>query len=363
MSDTQPHMDSLDDDPNLTAELFPPSRTESIRNNLRLLTASGVILACLATGYTLYALSSILVPLVLAFVLTYLVSPVVTFFSKKLHMGHIFGVVLAMLVAAGFVFLVGYMIAYSVSEAIDGWPAYQLRFTDLVDAILKWLKVHGWIDAKLLKQGYLALLPVSSGEIAISAVGRLVTWMSSLFMVIVFVFFMLIGQPLRQGRSSELLDEIDDRVKKYLLVKTAMAVITGLLVGLTLSLIGVDLAILFGVIAFLLSFIPTFGGIIATVLPFMLAMVQFDGWVAPLLVLAIPGSIQLIIGTFIEPQILGDRLHVHPVVILFSLVLWGLIWGLPGMLMAAPLTAIIKIIFSHIETTKPVARIIEGHFP
>lgn len=351
------------DDPRLTSELFPPARSVSIRNNLRMLTAATVILACLAIGYTLFALASVMVPLVLAFVLTYLVSPLVGFFRDKMRLGHFFGVVLAILVVAGVMILVGYILAYSVSEAIERWPVYEDRFMVVAGSTMEWLRNHGMVDNTSIGKKVMAFLS-GSGGLVMGTFRKVLGWMGSGFTVMLFVFFMLLGRPIKkQFPRGALVSEIDDKVKTYLLVKAMMSLITGVLVGVTLSLIGLDLAILFGVLAFLLNFIPTFGSIVATLLPFTLSLVQFDNMIQPTLVLAIPFAIQISIGNLVEPRIMGEKLDIHPVVILFSLVLWWLIWGLPGMLMAAPLTAVLKIIFNHVDTLKPVARIIEGRLP
>ena len=352
-----------ENEPRQPSEMLSAVGSISIRNNLRLLTAAVVILAALAIGYTLYALSSIMVPLVLAFVLTYMVSPVVGLFRDKMRLGHLFGVIFAILVVAGGVFLVGYIMAYSVSEGIERWPVYEERFTVLASSSMAWLRSHGIVDNTSIGEKATSFL-TSSGGLIMGSFGKVLGWVGSLFTVMLFVFFMLLGRPIEKSTSRGILiSEIDEKVKAYLLIKLMMSAITGLTVGVTLSLIGLDMAILFGVLAFLLNFIPTFGSIVATLLPFILSIVQFDNMVQPALVLAIPLAIQVTVGNVIEPRVLGERLDIHPVVILFSLVLWWLIWGLPGMLMAAPLTAVIKIIFSHIDTLKPVARIIEGRLP
>lgn len=348
----------------LTAEIFPPARSVSIRNNLRLLTAATMVVASLAVGYTLYALASIVVPLVLAFVVTYLVSPLVSIFAGRLRLGRLIGVILAMLIALGFVFVVGYLLFYSVSEAITQWPTYEARFGALFHSVVSWLQVRGVIAEGDFRADIMQWLPQKAGGLVMGALGRIMGLAGAFVMVLLFVFFMLTGRPAREtSKRNGVFAEIDDQIKRYLLVKAAVSAVTGILVGLSLALIGLDMAVLFGLLAFLLNFIPTFGSMIATVLPFLLALVQFTGWGQPLLVLLIPSTIQVIIGNFLEPRIMGDQLHIHPVVILFSLVLWGLIWGVPGMLMAAPLTAILKIIFSRIETLKPVAGIIEGRLP
>ena len=153
------------------------------------------------------------------------------------------------------------------------------------------------------------------------------------------------------------------RVKRYLMTQAAVSAATGILVGTVLALLGVDLALVFGLFAFLLNFIPSVGSIIATLLP--LPVVLFSPDVTTLtavLAIAIPGSIQLTIVIIITPKVMGDSLDLHPVVILLALILWGTIWGIVGMLLATPITAVMKILFERLEVTRPLAGALAGRF-
>ena len=84
-------------------------------------------------------------------------------------------------------------------------------------------------------------------------------------------------------------------------------------------------------------------------------------WVA--LAIILPGTVQMVVGNVIEPKLLGDSLELHPITVLLSLIFWGIIWGIPGMLLAAPITAVLKILLENIEITKPVATLLEGKLP
>ena len=136
---------------------------------------------------------------------------------------------------------------------------------------------------------------------------------------------------------------------------------TGFLVGLILYLLGVDLALVFGFLAFLLNFIPSIGSIIATLLPLPIILVSPDAsWTIAVLAIALPGTVQLVIGNIITPKVLGDSLDLHPIVILMALIFWGVLWGIVGMLLATPMTAVLKILLERYELTRPVARVMAG---
>jgi len=126
-------------------------------------------------------------------------------------------------------------------------------------------------------------------------------------------------------------------------------------------MLGVDLALMFGLLAFLLNFIPNIGSIIATLLPLPMVLVQSDATALSItLAVAVPGAVQLTVGNVIEPKLIGDALELHPVTVLLALILWGMLWGGVGMVLAAPLTAIIKILLDGTERTRPIARLLAG---
>ena len=134
-------------------------------------------------------------------------------------------------------------------------------------------------------------------------------------------------------------------------------------VSASLALLGVDLALLFGFLVFLLNFIPTVGSIVATLLPLPVVLMSPDSTMTTVvLVLAIPGSIQLVIGNVIAPKVLGETLDLHPVTILLALIFWGMLWGIPGMLLATPITAIMKMMFARMELTAPLSNWMAGRF-
>ena len=140
-----------------------------------------------------------------------------------------------------------------------------------------------------------------------------------------------------------------------------MSLVTGISVTVFLWLLDIDLAMVFGLLAFVLNFIPNVGSIIATVLPIPMVLVNPDFSILTLsLAIILPGTVQMIVGNVIEPKLLGDSLELHPITVLLSLIFWGIIWGIPGMLLAAPITAVCKILLENIEITKPVAAILEG---
>lgn len=128
-----------------------------------------------------------------------------------------------------------------------------------------------------------------------------------------------------------------------------------------LRAIGLDMAIVFGVLTFVLKFIPEAGSIISILLPLPLVLVSPDSSIAMLLLaIILPSVMHLSVGNLIEPRLLGDSLELHPITILLSLIFWGMLWGIPGMLLATPITSAVKILCEHLELTQPVSKLLEG---
>lgn len=140
---------------------------------------------------------------------------------------------------------------------------------------------------------------------------------------------------------------ITEQVQKYIITKFLISLSVGLVMGFTLWLFDVDFFIIWASFAVILNFIPNIGSVISVVLPTLITLVQYESFGYAFLVAAILIITQNIIGNIIEPKIFGDRLGLNPLVILLSLLLWGYLWGIVGMFLAVPLTAVIKIIISN----------------
>jgi predicted PurR-regulated permease PerM len=149
-----------------------------------------------------------------------------------------------------------------------------------------------------------------------------------------------------------MLKNINSQIQRYLIAKGLISLATGLLFYIVLQAFNVEFALIWSLSAFLLNFIPNIGSVIATILPLPIVYIQFGHfstvfWVALFLVV-----IQVIIGNFIDPRIVGKSLHLSPLVVLFSLMFWGWLWGFIGMFLAVPIAVIIKIIFENSRSLK-----------
>ncbi len=143
-------------------------------------------------------------------------------------------------------------------------------------------------------------------------------------------------------------------MQRYLWVKTVLSIATGLLIGGWVAILGVDFPLLWGVVAFLLNYIPFFGSIVAAVPAVLVTMVQFD-WTRTLLVAAGYLAVNMIIGNLLEPHVFGRQFGLSAAVVLISLVFWGWMWGVLGAILSVPLTMTIKIACEYSERLRWVA--------
>ncbi|KAG8466805.1 hypothetical protein KFE25_008184 [Diacronema lutheri] len=145
-------------------------------------------------------------------------------------------------------------------------------------------------------------------------------------------------------------EKIDAQVRRYIVLKSALSLLVAASVGTTLTLLSVDLAFLFGTVSFFANFVPNVGAVVATLLPLPVALLDPGlNWMSCSLAMIIPFGIHVLVGSVLEPKLFGMGLALHPVVVLFTVLLWALIWGVGGMIVAVPLTAVLRIALLEVQ--------------
>ncbi len=321
-----------------------------------------LLLSALAVAAALYWLRPVMVPFVLAVFIAYGLSPLVDLSVRRLRFPRVLAVAGTLALAFLLLLLLGGLISASVRQLASNSEAYQAQLSQLLASAAENLPLERYGVSAELSLDRLSQIPASAvGNMLLGTTNALLDLLSKSILVLIFVIFLLIGSGGREPLTG-VWNEIESNIQRYLATKAALSAATGLVVGLVLSLLGVDLALVFGLFAFLLNFIPSIGSVIATLLPLPVVLVSPE--ITPLtatLAIAIPGVIQLTIGNVLEPKIMGDTLDLHPVVIVIMLIFWGILWGIPGMLLATPITAVLKILFGRLEQTRPLADLLAGH--
>lgn len=321
-----------------------------------------LIISMVAIAAALFWLRGVMVPFVFAVLIAFALVPLIDLLVRYLHLPK--SVALLATLVASFVMLgvVGGLISSSVAQLTARADLYQEQLGQLLDTGMAALPLERFgvqVEQAVESLSDISLTTVSGMLLTVTK--ELLGWVSSGLLVMIFVAFMLVGSTGMEMARAGFWGEVQSRIQRYIIIKSMISALTGVLVGLTLILLGVDLALVFGVFAFLLNFIPSLGSIVATLLPLPVVLVSPDLTpTARVLAIAVPLVIQFIIGNIVDPKLMGNPLDLHPVTLLLALILWGTLWGIVGMFLATPITAILKIIFERMEVTTPFAELLAG---
>lgn len=403
---------------------LPPAERLSSRN---IQSVCLMVLAGVAIVYMVYWLRPVLVPFVVACFIVSGVGPILLWLERKLRVSRLVAAVLAFLVGIAILALFGLTIWTSMVDLVSNASAYRQRVQQLVkqfeesfsldplfgeatrdhdvstnlqaDATtsepdrmdaeensesIRESHIDPSLDAISGQDDVAADLPplaiaknspskrqlpehatqfvdsfVRDGITAISQL--MVNLVSTSVIVLIYVFFLFLGNP--SNSRSGTLGEIDRQIRNYLSLKTVISLFTGLAFGTTLWLFGVPMALSFGVLAFLLNFIPNIGPIVASLLPIPLIIFAPGGTIVWMIaVIGLTNGIQIVSGNIVEPRVMGKSSDLHPVIILLALMFWGMMWGITGMFLATPITAAIKIVLERFEPTAPLAKLLAGRW-
>ena len=327
----------------------------NLENN-KLITASLLILALVALAFALNFTKPIMIPFVIAILIRILIDPIIDFQINKWHIHRIPAVFVSLLLIVFLFIIIVPFIVGSVATFLESADDYNNKVLLLIDIVIDRLSDFDIIiDRNIIRQ---TLLELPFLDWASKILSNSANFISKFFLVVLLTLFLLLGKKSR-NISSEW-NEIIKHVKKYIFTKFITSSITGIVTGLIYWFLGLELAFIFGTLTFILNFIPVIGSVIAVLIPLPVAFLQFTDPSSMILIVLLPTIVHIIVGNILEPKIFGKAFGLHPITVILSLIFWGMIWGLIGVLLAAPITAIIKITLEKIETTKPFAKILEG---
>lgn len=340
----------------------PPFPLKGTPRLLLTLASLVVVAAGLKAGRT------ILLPLVLAMFMTILSVPILAFFKRRLPATLAVGltVLLDGLLLAGF----GYMLSLAVSRVTARAPTYQEAFQERLAQFLDWLQSHGvdardWISTE-------SISPAALVDLASSTFFGVASMLTFVFVVLLLLVFMLLevddfSEKIRHafgvdGATQRRYSKVVREVQQYLGIKTLISLATGISVGLWVSWVGLDFPFLLGIIAFVLNYIPNIGSILAAVPALAFSLVQLSPLQTFLIVLGYL-VINVIWGNLVEPSVLGQRLKISPLAVFASLIFWGWMWGVFGMLLAVPILMVLKIFFENSDSMRWLAVLLDppGH--
>ncbi|MBZ0201259.1 MAG: AI-2E family transporter [Ignavibacteriaceae bacterium] len=321
--------------------------------------------------YLLMALREILVPVVVAIFLTFLFHPVLMYF-KKYKIPTWISLIVLIFVQIGIYYLLVLIIISSLSTLPDKMQLYVTNLTQIIESILvpfdltlKEFAAMMNIDIQTLDFGKVLESLIKAGVIQ-GLLDSFYSMMGSFFIMMIFWIFMIMGKNQFEERLKVAFESnrhtveksikaINNQLQSYIIIKTILSLLTGFITTVILLAYGIDFALIWGLLALTLNFIPNIGSIIATIAPIIIVFLEHGFGFTTISLAALLMVNQNVIGNIIEPQYLGRQMDLSPVFVLFSLIFWGWIWGVVGMFLAVPIAAAIKISFSNIEALRPIA--------
>ncbi len=338
------------------------------------------IVAIVLAGFALRQMQAVLVPLILAWMISQLLAPMVKFFAK----GRIPAGLAAVLALAILLFVFYWVILYVAVGAIafantlqqEHVPRVTAMATDGIRNLSEQFDLFSddQIQGDIRKQVTGAATETARTLVGIAGkwTGAVLGLLLRLIMIFIMAAFMLLAQPYTENkirnafepeiarRVSKILGSISRQLSHYLAVQFFLSLTTGLLVWLICRIVGVDAAATWGGLAFILNFIPTIGSIIAAVPPVLLALLQFESvWPAVWTLVGIL-AVNQVIGNIVTPKIMGDQMNLSPMTILLALLFWGWLWGIAGAFLSVIIVASIKIVCENIEPLRPISVLMES---
>ena len=317
----------------------------------------------------LRAASALVVRFLLALFIAFVCGPLFFWLNRR-GVPRWLALIIVLIVILGFGGLMGLLIGTSVNDFTKALPTYQANFVRMVTGFVTWLEARG------LDVPRDAVLQIINPNMIMNLVGSMFTTLTGMlsdsFLILLIVIFLLMeasSVPLKiasiWGNDSNTMSELKrfaDSMQRYISLKTIISLATGVFISIALIVIGVDFPLLWGLLAFLLNYIPTIGSILASIPPILLALIQLGLWPA-LIVAAIYLAVNNVIGGFIEPRTMGKGLGISPLIVLLSVIFWGWVLGPIGMLLSVPLTMSIKIYLESRSRTRWIAVMLSRTVP
>jgi AI-2 transport protein TqsA len=331
----------------------------------RIQTVCLLILATVAVAATLHWLRPVMIPFVLAVFLAIGLSPIVEIQVDYFRAPRWLAILATLMIGFLILNLIGGLISASVKQMAAEADVYQ----DQLEKFARYVATSLPLERFGIEVGQ-SVVPISKqvlgnvGGFLLNTTNSLLGLLSQGLLVMIFLLFLLIGEQVEPEQLPSGWSSTQVSIRRYLITKTLISAATGILVGGVLAVLGIKLAMVFGLFAFLLNFIPSVGSIVATLLPIPVVIVSPDvsvGTAAAAII--IPAVIQILVGNVIDPKVMGTSLNLHPVSVLLGLMIWGMLWGVVGMFLATPLMAILKTAVQRMELTAPLADLLEGKPP
>ncbi|MDR1585887.1 MAG: AI-2E family transporter, partial [Treponema sp.] len=337
------------------------------RANFFLVGFIAFVLACAV----LKAAATVLLPFTIALLLAFVMMPLIRFFQTR-NIPLLFSILLVLIIIIAGLYFMGVVLFSSGRNILSLYPRYENRLTEIYIWIARFFDLS-YDDQLTFIENIWGQLGIRNWirDMTFSFSNVSIVFLQNAFMVSIFVVFLLIEaahfkdkidlafEDSKSGQIIKIGNALIVQVSRYLSIKFVISLVTGLVVAILLRLNKVEFALVWGVIQFILNFIPSLGSIVAGMLTSVFALIQFWPEPGPIAItVLIMLGVNMIIGNVLEPKIMGDNMGLSPIVVLLSLTVWGWLWGFAGMILAVPMMVIIKIICENISYMEPLSIIL-----
>ncbi|WP_304235630.1 AI-2E family transporter [Jiulongibacter sediminis] len=342
--------------------MIKPQSSQSVR-------VAATLLSVVILVFSLSQLQDILVPIIFAGILSFLLLPVNNFFETRLKFPRVLGIIVTILLAGAMIAAVVWLMVGQIKTFDQIWP-------QMIKKGEEWLEMGQSFIAERFSvtegtqlteaRKYLTDLLKNSGSFISGTLSNTTGFLANLSLIPLYIFLMLLYRDFFQEflykafksvsnhRIDVVLGKIKSVVQSYMSGLLLVILIVGTLNTTALLLLGIPNAVFFGFFAAVLVLVPYIGVAIGSLLPIMMALITKDSAWYAVGVAASFGFIQFLEGNFITPFIVGSKVSINSLVAIISLLLFGSLWGISGLVLALPLTAIIKVLFDNIEKFRPI---------
>jgi len=338
--------------------------------NSKLRTTLLLVIAVLLIGVILRHTAHVFIPFAIAAICFYIFKPVLHILHERLKIPRFLAVVAVLILFIAISVLIGYALYSSLRLLLSNYGFYAERVTTLITTIIDRYNINIPDNGALFEE---LGLRDTIRDVLFAFSGESFSFLSGLVVVIIFLLFMLLEEGKftssmnvafseeQATRIRSIIRDVNAKVTRYLSTKLMISTATALVVFVGFSLLRVDAAFVWAVLTFLFNFIPSIGSIIITLLSALFVIIQFaPNWAPVIAAVTLISVTEIIFGNIIEPRLLGRSLNINTVIIILSLLIWATIWGVAGMFLAVPLTAVIISVLDAIPLTKSVSAMMVG---
>ena len=327
------------------------------------------VISIIGIGWLMYIGKLIILPLVFAIILSVLLYPIDKKIKQfvKYQWLSILCTFLAVIIP---ILFIGALLSMQLIDIMDSLPSIAERLklgaSQLEEYVQQWLPFFSETSSPVISDPVHGVLDHSL-EFFSQGLVSTTTLIGNFFITIIYIFFILfyrssfknfIIYQFTQGNRSDVrivIESIKDTIQAYLGGLFIVIILLSVVNSIGLKIIGIEYPLFWGVLAGLLAIIPYLGTAIGGLLPLLYALSTTDNLWQPLAIVAFYGMVQFLEGNIITPKIVGDKININPLFAIISLIFFGSLWGMGGVILALPMVSILRIILSHFDNTKQLA--------